>query len=752
MKSTLLNPVKIGLLIASFMLVSGISYGVTYTAVASGNWSNAATWGGTAPPYTLGIGDQVNIGTGINVTMDGNVTVNGLLAQISVTGTLSAMPYMELDVISGTVTGTGSINVPEVILTSTGAFTFTGSLTADTLVNSMVGLNSSAQLVVNDELTLSSVINIAASGLLQMGTNSNITISGGGITLTGGTLNLTAHYNVNYVSSSATSGMELSGSGLGDVTLNVSAANNVTLGSNITMNDSLKFISGTLVLNGYNLTANGEISGNIMIAGNAASNVTINTSGGLASALMFTSGGQSLNNLTVNVGADSVKISSPLTVDDMLTINGSGNLDVRNHALTVAGNVSGSGSIVANNKTELSFTGSTSVTGNIHITGTDVGKLTVNLGSNNNSVTLGSNLSVDTLNLINGSLMLNSHNLSLYGDISSGGSGVIASTSSSNITVNTGASTTGTLNFSASNDSINNLNLNIGGSGSLKLGSDLVILGTLNFTNGYVDIQNNMLNMGAAATVTGARSNAYIITSGSNSSVTMYASVSNTTTFQVGTASNYLPAAITLNSGSSTGTIGLNVSSGVYSQGTTGAVISASQPMVDATWLFQNNIGSGLNANMQLSWSASAEVNGFIHTGDYISHYESSWDDITADSMTAMLSGGMYSVTRANVTSMSPFAVFDQNTVPTGINEVSVTNGDIIVYPNPTRQNLYIKNSTGYQGLVYGEIYNTIGQLVSSFQFKDDVASVPVSDLATGTYLVRFYNDNMEVVKKFNKL
>lgn len=101
MKKHLLNPVKAGLLLAASLLVCGFASATTYTAVASGNWSNGATWGGSAPPFTLGATDQVNIGIGITVTMDNNVTLNGLLSAINVSGTLDAASNITLDVMSG---------------------------------------------------------------------------------------------------------------------------------------------------------------------------------------------------------------------------------------------------------------------------------------------------------------------------------------------------------------------------------------------------------------------------------------------------------------------------------------------------------------------------------------------------------------------------------------------------------------------------------------------------------------------------
>jgi Secretion system C-terminal sorting domain len=223
--------------------------------------------------------------------------------------------------------------------------------------------------------------------------------------------------------------------------------------------------------------------------------------------------------------------------------------------------------------------------------------------------------------------------------------------------------------------------------------------------------------------------------------------------FQVGTQNSYFPAAITLNPGSAVGTIGVNASAGVFSNGTGGVQISNYEPMVYGTWFFQNNIGTGLNADMQVWWQAAAEVNGFKHTGDYISHYTAgAWDEVMADTMTASLNAGLYTVTRTNVTSMSPFAVFDQSTVPTGVASVNSANGAFQIYPNPTDNNLYVTNPALNTGnTIYVEVYNTLGQVVTKTQYNNQLLVLPVSSLPSGDYLIRLYNDDMSVVKKFIK-
>src|SRR5580704_8862959 len=151
MKNNFLNPVKCGLLLTSFILVWGFASATTYTAIVSGNWSSATTWGGSAPPTNLTSADQVNIGLGVNVTMDQNVTLNNALASINVLGTLSSDAHIKLNVVSGLLTGTGNISAAQVILNAAGSLTFTGAIIADTLTNSIVSLSSAAQILVNNE-------------------------------------------------------------------------------------------------------------------------------------------------------------------------------------------------------------------------------------------------------------------------------------------------------------------------------------------------------------------------------------------------------------------------------------------------------------------------------------------------------------------------------------------------------------------------------------------------------------------------
>jgi len=568
--------------------------------------------------------------------------------------------------------------------------------------------------------------------------------------VSGGTLGLTSTYAVNYTSTSMTSGLELSGTGLNSITVNVLTGKSITLGSSIILNDSLKMVSGSLTLAAHRLTVNGAISGNGTITGDAKSDVVINTSSGLTSNLSFTTGSRLLNGLTLNVGSGkSVTLSSDLAVDSTLTLSGGSNLSMNGVILTLNAGYVGTGTFIVNAKSGIVLNGSSSIVPDISLSGTSIGNFVVNVGAAN-TVTLGTNLVVDTINMETGTLVLNAHDLTIDGNITAAGMGKVFATSVSNISVTSTSSTSDSLTFTYPGNSVNNFTVNIGAAGSVMLGSDLIINGKLDLMNGHINTGTHNLQIAATGSITGANNNSYVITN-AGGYLTLSALVSAIDTFPVGTITAYSPASIMLNPGSSTGTVGINVTPGVYTLGTTGSLLSASQPMVSSTWLFETSITSGLNANMQLTWSPSAEVNGFIHTGDYIAHNTSGVWDKVSDSLNAnIVAGGMFSVDRKNITSMSPFAIFNRKTI-TGINEV-ITKNSFDIYPNPVSQNLYIKNNGKNTGTLYANIYNVLGQVVSTFTVTGIQVTIPVNGLAPGNYFIKLYNDNTTVVQKFIKI
>jgi len=752
MKKRIYKSIKIGLLFAGFILFNGFAKAQTYTAVASGSWSSAATWSGAVvPPHNLTSLQQVTIGSGFTVTLDSSVIINSVLAQVTVTGTLSSTNAMSVIVTSGTLTGAGTINVGNVVLNSGGTFSFSGNMTVQNFTNAVLSLTSTADITVNNIMTLSGVISISTSGLLSMGSNTTIVISGGQLAVSGGSLDLSSSYNVDYISGSASAGMELSGSALHTVNVNVGGGNSVTLSTNALVNDSLILTSGAFVLNGNTLTLNGQVSGAGTISGDAVADMIVNTSGGISAPVMFTSGYQMLNNLTVNVGGgNSIKLGNDLAIQGTLALTG-GNLDISNDSLTLNGTFNGTGMLMVNSNSGLIINTAGSIATPISFSGS-IGELRLNTGTNY-TVDLGNNLTVASkLILQSGTLVLNGNNLTISGDISASGSGNIFSTASSDVIVNSSVSPTGKLTFELPGNTVDNLRINIGGGGTLVMGSDVIIQNSLAFTAGHVSTNVHNIEIASGGTITGANSNSYVITDSAAGMLTMNATTVDSSNFRVGTPSYYFPASIKLNAGSSTGTVSVNVSSGVYAQGTTGVKISSNQPLVNATWLFQTSISSGLNYDMHLQWDPSTEVNGFVHTNDYIAHYTSgSWNAGTYTNASAA-GGGMFAVERTGLTSMSPFSVFDASTQPTSVNDIVNSNSQFEVYPNPASGSITILNGANVTDL-YADIVNVCGQVMGTYKMNNtNITTIPVNGLAGGVYFVRLYNDKVNTIEKFIKV
>lgn len=587
MKSiSLRGKIKFTLFTITFTLLSALhSFGATYTAMASGNWSSSATWiGGVAPSFTL-TSDIVVIPSGITVTMDGNVDVSSLLASIQVAGTLSSTASYSLTVGSlGTVSGAGTLNIGTLDLQTGSTFTFSGNATVDTLSTAVASLQLASQITVTQALDLSAgTLNVPTGSSITMGSGSTINISGGILTVgSNGILGLTSSYNVAYSQTSVTTGVELTGSGLQNVTVAVSGGNTVTLASNLVVNGSLSLTSGSLVVGANNLTLNGAvaeggsgtitstalssitinssggtvgllsfagsssvgtltinvgagdqamiggsldvtgtlaltsgslnfsntslsiggtISGSGNLIGNAASNLSITAAGGISSGLNFAAGGQSLNNLTINVGAgNTVVLGSNLNIAGNLDIASGNTLNISGDTVAVGGNLMGTGAIMANSSSGLAFNASESLTSALNITGTGIGALIVNIG-NGNTASLAGNITVTgMLDLQSGILNLNGYNLTISGMVS--GSGNVFSTAASNIAINTTGGIGGTLNF-ANNSSSGNLTINVGAWNQAQIGGSLDVTGTLALTSGWLNLGSSNLTISGSVTGSG---------------------------------------------------------------------------------------------------------------------------------------------------------------------------------------------------------------------------------------------------------
>lgn len=320
----------------AILLTSAQLNAATYTAIVSGAFSSTTTWaGGIVPPLLLQPGDDVIIPSGVTISLDQNLTLASS-SSLDVDGALTGGSGYALMITSGTLSGTGSIDIDSVSASFTSGFNFTGSLTTNAFYSTNANINAAANIIVDNTLYLAGGTITMASGSLNLSNNATIVVDGGTMTLSGGTANLTNTYHVMYKGASATAGLELSGTGLTNITVNTNSGQQVTLSNDLTINGDLMLTMGALNLNNNNLTiaTNGDlaVSGSGTITSSSGSDITINASGGLSGTLRFTSGGNTVDDFTLNLGSNTASV---MVNGDMMI---SGNLNLQQGRLNMGAN------------------------------------------------------------------------------------------------------------------------------------------------------------------------------------------------------------------------------------------------------------------------------------------------------------------------------------------------------------------------------------------------------------------------------
>lgn len=525
MRSLMYNSRKMLLAALCCVLISSSARAAIFTAVLSGNFNAAATWGGIAPGSLLS-SDIVIIPAGVNVTLTGAQTFSGTTA-LTVNGTLtSTSSSAPLIISAGNLYGSGSIMVDSASLNLVTGFTFNGSLHARKLTSMGVGIGTAADITVMDELNLAAGNMNVLAGSLTMGDNSDIIFSGGSLSASGtGMLMLDSTYNVWYNAATTTS-TELSGSGLNDIYVNTMGT--VMLGANTTVNGMLTLTSGMLSLNGRTLTigtsGNVAASGTGTIMGSSTSNVVINSTTGLTGTLRFAAGGNTLNNLTINTGStSSAALGSDLNLNGTLTLMaGSLNLNGYDLAINTAGNVSasGAGTIWGNTSSDITINATSGLTGGLRFASaaSTIGNLTINTGSGNN-VMLASNVTANgTVTLSSGNLVLNGNTLTIgaSGNMAAAGTGSIMGSTTSNLVINSTTGLTGALRFAAGGNTLNNLTVNTGTGTNAMLGGNLNVNGMLTLTGGSLALNGNTLTFNASGNLSASGSGSIMGNSSSN--------------------------------------------------------------------------------------------------------------------------------------------------------------------------------------------------------------------------------------------
>src|SRR5690606_17608374 len=151
-------------------------------------------------------------------------------------------------------------------------------------------------------------------------------------------INLPANYDVMYWGDHVLTGVELTGSGLRDVIVDMSGNLQVTdLGADLTVPAKLHIASGIFNLNDYNLTfspgSDLEIGAPGSLKSTSASDITINSTAAHTSGLKFFTGGNTVGVLTINTN-NNVVLGSNLKVTGMVVLS-QGKVEVTSGTLSL---------------------------------------------------------------------------------------------------------------------------------------------------------------------------------------------------------------------------------------------------------------------------------------------------------------------------------------------------------------------------------------------------------------------------------
>jgi len=758
------------------MMFSTAASAATFTAALSGNWSSAATWGGTAPT-SLVSGDNIVIPAGISVNMDMDVTFTGGLLlgnTFNVTGTLTSTAN-HLDVTQGSLTGSGMIAIKRLTFSNTGSTVFTGTINVGTMVNSSSSLAFATIANVADSLVLESgILNLNTNGNVMLASNSTIRVNNGSLAIGGtGVLNANSAHNVMYVGTSKTSGLELTGSNVSNVWVQMNNNNqSLTLGNDFTINGNLIFSNGKLNLNGKKLTLMGDLSmsSSNAITSNASSELMIMGSGNLSSGLVFDNG-SSINILTVNRSGATVKLMNGLNIvgslnmmnggfslesGSSLTMNAGSNINMAGGTLTT-----NSGSFVGTAGYNVEYTGGANSTGGVELSGSGLNNVTLNMSSSSAKVMLGSNTTVSgSLNMTSGSIDLNGKNLTLNGTMSQGtASAMFYGNAASELALNLASASSNTLYFDQTSNMLSRLKVNLASnSGSVMLGSGLHIINELNLSKGKVMIGTaGDLVIASTGSVTNYDNNNYIIamgsgtaTSGGHLVMNVVADGSSWTTYPVGTEQAYAPVYLQQTTAGSAGNFMVSATNTLWTNGYFGSDWSSTAAAVNKTWFVEAQSGVNVNLNLKLGWTASAEMNSFNRTNAMLRHFTNATWDVTAAASASAGANGTFELTRNGLTSLSPFGVTDANAT-VGIKQVAASSVSFDMYPNPAKDAITVK-SPGAASCKY-ELIDITGRTILSTTNSDSVNKFDVSKLEKGYYFVKVTDNenNASGTKRFIK-
>jgi hypothetical protein len=487
-------------------------------SIATGNWSNPATWtGGNVPDSN----ESAIIKSGHTVTMDNatyatrdastttTVELNGTLAvgTVGYTNNGSTVVNGTFRMNAGATVGGNNLEYgPASTLTIAHANSTVLAVGAGQRFWPTVNPPFNVNVLANSPTEINTTVGTVA-GTLAIGSNLNInlanslTVNGifrintGGTVTTNGPIYGSASILRYFTTGTHGRGFEWSANGVGTIGVTPGYPNNVEIQNNTT----LDYINGASA----GTVGNKAIAGNLSIATGSLFEMS---SGGVAAGGSLTVAG----NVTVAGPAGTMNLGSG--VNDDLRIGG-------NFSVTTTAVFNGNNrKVIFTNNSVVQTIAGPSITIPYLVFEPASGNTTVQL------ITAGTNLTVSaplggnaiTFNSSGDIFNINNFNLTVgttgVANTITGG-GTFRGSTTSNLTL-LGTGSVGTLAFSgtAAQQTLGTFTVNrTAGAIACLLGSDLTVNTALNLTAGIVDVDNRTMTINNATTVSGAGTNSYII-------------------------------------------------------------------------------------------------------------------------------------------------------------------------------------------------------------------------------------------------
>lgn len=314
------------LLLTILILAFSNAHARSFNTIASGNFSNPATWlAGTVPPAILNGADTIVINSGHNVVLNQNLFFFPNKWMLNVAGNLTstANNYIWMYGI-GTFLISGTCHIDSVHISQAVLADISGQMTVNKIHCGVLSVTGTGTFNFAQRAYIYSGVQNTDGGNINFLDNVTIFMRGGGVSkgINGGIINMAPlTYDVIYshLSHKWPTGLELTGTGLRNVLIDIDDTTNLKLGADFTMtnNGVLTLKRGSLVLNSYKLKflMNSTLagSGTGRIKSSAPSKVIINNNG-IGSPLRFAPGAQ-LDSLVQNTtNSTTTKLATNLLI------------------------------------------------------------------------------------------------------------------------------------------------------------------------------------------------------------------------------------------------------------------------------------------------------------------------------------------------------------------------------------------------------------------------------------------------------